>query len=241
MEVGFAANLRTTDALPAAWLHAEYGPRWGLGSSLLFELNAGLNQVVADTNELRLLGTRDRVQGGFDWDLTAREFVNVLLSWQRYLSRRREYLSDGYTLFAEVGHRLRLANPGWSIRLSGYAEQNFFGSTLPRWVSRKVDAEDGITVADLVVDAFAMVGVGTALRRGLPGTAPADDRRLRYLLDVWVGFIWPTDQLGYDVQAGLGYSLPKLGELSLSGYLSNSRFGGGRDGLSTGLSLRWVY
>lgn len=241
IELGLVANLRTTDALPGGWLHAEYSPTWGLGRALLFEVNAGVNQVVADTNELRLLGSRDRIQGGIDWDLTAREFVNVLAGWQRYASRRREQLSDGYMVFAEAGHRLRLANPGWNLRITGYVEGNSLAAALPRWVARKVDSEDEITVGDIVVEQFAMVGLGTTVRRGLPGSAPADDRRFRYFCDLWVGYLWPLNQVGFDVQAGLGYSLPKLGELSLGGYFSNSRFGGGREGISAGFSLRWAY
>ncbi|HNN93126.1 MAG TPA: hypothetical protein PKI03_12690, partial [Pseudomonadota bacterium] len=227
--------------VPYAWLHGEYAPKLGLGSALLFELNLGVNQIIADTNELRLLGTRDRAQLGIDWDLSAREFLNVFFGWQRYQSRRRELLSDGYTLYAELGHRLRLANPGWSVRLSGYLEGNSLQPSLPAWVARKVRSDEALSVDDIVVSGFGMVGLGTTLRRGTPGIAPADDRRFRYFIDVWAGYLFPLDQLGFDLQLGLGYSRPKLGEISLSGYLSNSRFGGGREGASAGLSLRYVY
>lgn len=241
IEVGLGGNLRTSHGIPYAWLHGELAPSLGLGSALLLELNVGVNQIIADTNELRLLGTRDRVQTGIDWDVTAREFLNVFLGWQRYQTRRRELLSDGYTLYAELGHRLRLANPGWSVRLSGYLEENRLQPSLPAWVARKVSSDEEIGLDDIVVSGFGMVGLGTTLRRGTPGIAPADDRRLRYFVDVWAGYLWPLDQVGFDLQLGIGYSREKLGELSLSGYLSNSRFGGGREGVSAGLSLRYVY
>ncbi len=241
IEVGLGGNLRSSHGLPYGWLHAEYAPKLGLGSALLLELNVGLNQIIADTNELRLLGTRDRLQAGLDWDLTGREFLNVFFGWQRYQSRRRELLSDGYSLYAELGHRLRLASPGWSVRLSGYLEENSLQPDLPAWIARKVRSDETISNDDIVVSGFGMLGLGTTLRRGTPGIAPADDRRFRYFVDAWVGYLWPLDQLGFDLQLGLGYSRPKLGELSLSGYLSNSRFGGGREGASAGLSLRYVY
>lgn len=241
IEIGLGGNLRMSHGLPYGWLHGEYAPSLGLGSALLLELNVGVNQIIADTNELRLLGTRDRVQLGIDWDLTGREFLNVFFGWQRYQTRRRELMSDGYSLYAELGHRLRLANPGWSVRLSGYLEENSLQPTLPAWVARKVSSDEPVSIDDIVVSGFGMVGLGTTLRRGTPGIAPADDRRFRYFIDIWGGYLWPLDQLGFDLQLGIGYSRPKLGELSLSGYLSNSRFGGGREGASAGLSLRYVY
>lgn len=241
IEIGLGGNLRMSHGLAYGWLHGEYAPKLGVGSALLLELNVGVNQIIADTNELRLLGTRDRVQAGIDWDLTGREFLNVFFGWQRYQSRRRELMSDGYSLYAELGHRLRLANPGWSVRLSGYLEENLLQPTLPAWVARKVSADEPVTLDDIVVSGFGMVGLGTTLRRGTPGIAPADDRRFRYFIDLWGGYLWPIDQFGFDLQLGIGYSRPKLGELSLSGYLSNSRFGGGREGASAGLSLRYVY
>jgi hypothetical protein len=58
---------------------------------------------------------------------------------------------------------------------------------------------------------------------------------------VWLGYLWPLNGFGYDAQLGLGLSERRLGELSVSGFVSNSRFGGGAVGFTWGAGLRYVY
>jgi hypothetical protein len=86
-----------------------------------------------------------------------------------------------------------------------------------------------------------MFGVGSTLRRGIPGVAPTDDHRVRLLADAWLGYLWPTRSVGFDLQLGIGISARRSGELSLNGFLSNSRHPGAADPLSWGAGLKYVY
>lgn len=236
IELGVGGNLRAAQSLAYGWFHGEYEVFPGL----LMELSAGLNQIVDDTSTLRLLGVRDRLTIGLDLDLTQREFINGWAGWQRYQSRERELLSDGYAMYVEAGHRLLLANPGWSVRASAYWEQNRLVPHLPDGLQELLD-DEYYEVSDFAVSEFAMVGAGTTLRRGVPGVAPADDRRLRLLFDLWLGYLWPQSTFGFDLQLGLGVSARRCGEWSINGFFSNSRHPGGDLGLSFGAGLRYVY
>lgn len=236
LELGVGGNLRAAQSLAYGWFHGDYVVFPGV----LLELSVGLNQVVDDTSAVRLMGARDRLTGGVALDLTQREFINGWAGWQRYQSRQRELLSDGYSMYLEAGHRLLLANPGWSVRASAYWEQNRRVSDLPDGLQELLD-DEYFDIRDFVVRRFAMVGAGTTLRRGVPGVAPADDRRLRLLFDLWLGYLWPQSDFGFDLQLGLGVSARRCGEWSINGFFSNSRHPGGDLGLSFGAGLRYVY
>jgi hypothetical protein len=236
IELGVGGNLRTIQSVPYGLAHGTYD----LGRGLSVDLSVGINQVVDDTSAARLIGTRDRVAAGLYFDLTQREFINGTADWHRYESRAREPLSDGYALYLEAGHRLLLANPGWSIRLSGYFEQNRLVSSLPAGLASLL-LDPTLPLSDFVVPEFGMFGAGTTLRRGVPGVEPSDDRRFRLFLDAWLGYLWPLNSVGFDLQLGLGLSARRLGEFSVSAFFSNSRSGGGAEGLSWGAGLRYVY
>jgi hypothetical protein len=236
IELGVGGNLRAAQSLAYGTLHGDYDVGYGLS----LEGNVGLNQVVDDTSRLRLAGVRDRVAAGVYYDLTQREFINLIADWHRYETRQRELLSDGYALYLEAGHRLLLSSPGWSVRVSGYFEQNRLVASLPAGLAAGLSLED-TEVSDVITPEFGMVGVGTTLRRGVPGVAPADDHRLRLFADLWMGYLWPLNDFGFDLQLGLGLSERGMGELSVSGFFSNSRSGGGSEGLSWGAGLRYVY
>lgn len=244
IEVGAGGNLRAAGySVAYGTLHGDYD----LGHGVSGELNVGLNQIVDDTSRLRLLGTRDRVGGGLYFDLTPREFINAVADWHRYQTRGRERLSDGYATYLELGHRLRLANPGLSVRLSAFWEENRLVQALPPDLLRRLglpqsaSADDELDVVTFVVPMFAMVGAGLTVRRGVPGVAPVDDHRVRCFADLWLGYLWPVSSVGFDLQLGLGLSTPQLGELSILSFLSNSRQGGGSEGFSWGFGLRYVH
>jgi hypothetical protein len=238
IEVGGGGNLRASQSLAYGFLHGDYQ----VTSGLQLDLNADINQITEDTAALRLLGARDRVTGAVDFDLTQREFLNAYAGWQRYLSRARERLADGSLIYVEAGHRLLLSNPGWSIRASAYWEHNRLAPHLPPGLQQLL-ADADLGVDDFAVPDFAMFGVGTTVRRGMPGVAPGlgGNHRLRLIADLWVGYLWPHKQLGFDLQLGLGLSTRRLGELSLSTFLANSRLPGGSDPLSWGIGLRYVH
>lgn len=236
IELGAGGNLRAEASLAYGSLAGSYQ----VAPGLYLALGAGLNQVVDDTSGVRLLGARDRVSLGVSFDLTQREFANGVFDWHRYQGRGRAPISDGYVAYLEAGHRLRLADPGWNVRLAAYFEQNRLVPELPAGLAAQL-ADPATPVSDLVVPEFAMVGAATSLRRGLPGEVPVGDRRLRWFADAWLGYLWPRNEFGFDLQLGLGLSARGAGELAAAGFVSNSRQGGGAEGFSWGVGLKYVY
>jgi hypothetical protein len=69
---------------------------------------------------------------------------------------------------------------------------------------------------------------------------PIGAGRWRYLGDVWVGWMWPVNIVGFEVHGGVGLALPRKQEVSLTGFVANNRWLG-PGVVNAGISLRYLF
>lgn len=232
LELGAGANLRSDGNLVSGWLNESLQPF--RGGTLTFGVH--LNELTYDSRWIRLNGARHRASVG----LLASVFGNGLVSLQgnfyHYHTRRNDELAMGANGEIDLGWRIHRVRPLWTVRVSASYSHNFrYAATLPDFQS----GAPATPVSDVLPVSFAAIGAGTRLEHRFPGVAPIGAGRWRYLADVWVGWLWPVNILGFEINAGVALGLPRRQELSLTGFIANNRWLGPGE-VNAGLSLRYV-
>lgn len=97
---------------------------------------------------------------------------------------------------------------------------------------------------DLLALQYATFGLGATLasNKGDVGEATGPQMSLRYRIDAWAGYVWPSAHPSYAFDAGLGLVLTRHQELSVNGfYAADFRNATGQSfwGGSVNYTLRW--
>ncbi len=234
LEVGIGGNLRPDANLLSGWLSESFE----MGRHGTLKIGAYLNELAIDTRWLRLYGARHRVSLSWHKSFLRNGFFDVQGNVYHYHTRTNEELGAGVNAEFDVGYRILRARPQWSMRLSGSFTRNIllagerptFGGS-----SRSVQS-----ILDVLPLEFGALGIGSRIEHRFPGVAALGTGRWRYFGDAWVGWMWPLNIIGFDVQAGVALGLPRKQEIRLSGFVANNRWLG-PGVVNAGLNLGYVF
>lgn len=196
--------------------------------------------VVPETPLLYTLAARDDVSMGMAWRLPERFSLMTSINLEHHHGRQ-----GGTFGFGVVGDARLARDFLWqrgerrlSLYTSARAVLRDAQSRFPRELESLAAA--GLRPEDLLPTEFAVVGVGAQLAQGDLTVVPDPDRALRYFVDVWGGWQWPSNEPAYQVEAGLGQRLFGPDELYVRGFFGNVLTGleGVQAGLQVGYRVR---
>ncbi len=232
LEVGAAANLRSDANVFSGWLKESFEP-WRGGT---LNLGLHLNELTTDSPRLRLYGTRHHLDLSLHTSFLTDGLLNLHGSAYQYRTRTNQDLGYGFSAEGDIGYRIHRVRPLWTVRATASYGRNFASPITGFGPGTDLLASFG---GDLP-EQFASFGVGTHVEHRFPGIAPIGAGRWRYLGELWVGWLWPLNIVGFEARAGIGLALPRRQELSLTGFIANNRWLG-PGVLNAGLGLRYSF
>lgn len=234
LEVGLGANLRADANLWSGWASESF--RLWRGGTL--QVGVHVNELASDSRWLRIYGARHRLTTSLNTSFAGDGFLNVQGNLYHYHTRTNDEIGTGANAELELGYRIHRVRPLWTIRASGSYTRNF------QLTDRVPEYGAGSTSAASLIDAlpteFAAVGVGTRVEHRFPGVAPIGAGRFRYFADVWVGWLYPVNLVGFEMNAGVGLALPHKQEISIGGFLANNRWLG-PGVVNAGVSVKYLF
>lgn len=231
-QANLGGNLREDKSLA----YGTFRVSQDITDKLKANLRLSVNEMSTETAALRALGAKDTILLGLSTQLTQQAFFNLEIDGHHYSTRERSTLGNGYKLQSILGTSLlTTGNQNWQIRLQGAWESNHLASTLPSELNGLLGASRE-EVLTLIPKSFGTMGMGTVFRYG--GSDQGVLRRPFLLTDVWAGWVWPTNAMGYNGRISVG--IPLLGPdiLSAGAFYSNIQ-GGRTDQAFTGVGLQY--
>lgn len=230
-QVKLGGNLREDKSLAYGGVKVSHS----ITNNLKANLRLGVNEISYETGALRALGKKDTILLGLSSQLTRQTFLHLDIDGHRYLTRQGSDLGKGYKLQGILGSSLLTGKQDWQVRLQGSWESNRLEQTIPSDLNGSLKAS--VTdVETLIARDFRTLGFGTTFRYGA-----SDQGILRQpfiLADMWAGWIWPSNVMGYNGRIALGTSLFGSDVLSAGAFYSNIQ-GGKTDQAFTGVGLQY--
>src|SRR5205814_2318986 len=184
------------------------------------EVSAGVS-LRPDRNVLRAGGAVAVSEGA--------AYQRLALDFKRWSTRSGADLGRGGAANFEIGWRTQ--GPDAIVRLQGGYQRNSLNSG-PLPAALAVFAPDASAV---LPGELASLGIGAGLT-GLPA-GPA-----RLAADAWIGSVGPPFRPAFRIQTGIAVAPFKNGELAMSAFAANDRFGvGGNLGLNLSLTHRFGF
>ncbi len=230
-QVNLGGNLREVNSL----VHGAVRVSQDVTDRLKTSLRVGVNEMSHETGALRALGKKDTILLGASTQLSKQTFLNLEIDGHRYASREGGTLGKGYKVQTILGHSLLRGIQDWQVRLQGSWESNRLTQTLPSDLNGLLSP----SLADaetLIPRKFGLLGMGTTFRYGASDQGML--RRPFVLADVWAGWVWPANDLGYNGRVSMGISLLGPDILSAGVFYSNVQ-GGRTDQAFSGAGLQY--
>jgi hypothetical protein len=203
-------------------VYGAIGLQSTLASYLTSYLRVGVHEISNESAFFRALGAKDTLSLLLTNQLTSQTLFQVELDGHRYLTRQESLLGEGYKVSAILSHTLLPSMPAWQIRLQGSWEANSLEDNLP--AELRAPLPSPFAKVDLIVpDYYGTIGFGSTFRYGL--SEPEIPREPYLLLDGWVGWATPSNELAYNGRVGLGVSLFKADVLSVGAFYGNVQGG----------------
>ncbi len=218
LQVNLGANLREDKSLAYGTFRFNHD----ITNKLKANLRLSVNEMSSETGAFRALGAKDTILLGLTTQLTRQTSFNMDIDGHHYKTREGGNLGKGYKLQSILGTTLLTGSQHWQIRLQGAWESNQLASTLPNELNGLLGAskEDVLT---LIPKYFGTMGVGTVFRYGASDESVL--RRPFLLTDMWAGWVWPADALGYNGRVSMGISILGSDMLSVGAFYSNIQGG----------------
>lgn len=231
VEAQLGGNLREDKSL-------AYGRiTWGhqINKSLLSRLQFDFNKISNETPALRAIGAKDQLALGLSADLTPWELARTQLKIQRYHTREGDQLARGYAMEGALEHFIFKRSPAWLVRVQGSWENNQLRNNLPKGLEPILGPS--AEVSTIVPSEYGLLGIGTTLRYGSAGEEIA--RNPQGLIDAWTGWVWPSNQIGYNISLGIEISPVGDDRLDFKAFYSNTQ-GGRTDDAYRGVVLSYT-
>lgn len=206
--LGLGLNDRAGDQVPRATLHLNgvFAPGFTLGARGVWQ------QIPTDSPLLRAKGVRDDAGLHAAVEPGERAYVGVEAGVFRERSRDGDALSWGGRASAEAGYRLRLEEPNLRVFASG------------GWAGRELESPDleAIGIAGplerWLPERLVTVGAGAQLSRGWDASFGDAPSGLRFMAELWGGYVDPLDEVGVRARGGLSMPIAGDHEVALQGY-----------------------
>ena len=204
---------RSLPYLRLGWQH-----RWSANSELYLWLED--NGRSDATGILRADAVVDRLHLEWNWNLTARTSLMLDVERNRADARGGGRISRGSVLEFALADRQMLGTNELQFRLQGAWLRNTLADAVPGDMQPRL--RPGSTVADIVPERYAALGVGLALARGQPMARAPVVGGLRYRIDLWGGWVWPEGRPSFSGEAAIGSRVLGSDELALSLFRSET-------------------
>jgi hypothetical protein len=164
-----------------------------------------LNALPEDASVLSFLAIRHQLSLSGEIPLPASNALSLALVGAQYRTRSKELLGNGANGSAALSHAFPLGGIEARARATYDVTLNSVENTAPEWQrSRALPLLPGWAMS---------AGAGLTLLRGDVREASGPGRPVRLLADAWGGWLWPYNELGYQLRLGLG--LPVLDDTQL--------------------------
>lgn len=223
--------------------------RWfGRGSLVLHDprvrrearVDVAWQEPAEGAAELNVAGKRDRFSVGVEQGLSSSYFVSLGLDATRVSGRISDaLLARGLRLRADVGRRQQAGSLSWSHSLALETERHQRSGTLPREFAVFQDS----TLDNILVDERTTFSINGSLARGSVNSDYPDVASPRLHLLGGLGYSWPEQRIGLNVDASAGIRVWGQDELALRYRLSATLDGEALedDGRSFGLDYRYHF
>lgn len=108
----------------------RFAQTWFWGRRLALDGTLGWRADSSDSLPLRVAGSEDHVQLGFNYALSRREYVRMTARVARYQTQSGDSLGTGRVHEFEVGHRVRTEYPDFRVRLFGMQQSYAYDDSL---------------------------------------------------------------------------------------------------------------
>jgi tetratricopeptide (TPR) repeat protein len=224
--------------------HVELGQRLSLFRSR-FELNVvgKYGEIPRHSALLRMAGLRDGVDADFTI-VVAGPFEIGGSAWLgRFVTRYNEDLTQEKGGRLEMAFRLPFKTAFVRPRIEGMANRvPPISNDIPTYLRPLLSGMEN--PEDLLSLQYATAGLGLTIgsTQADVGEALGPHISLRYQLDGWAGYVWPSERPSYAADGAVGLVFARHQELSLRGfYYSDFRNAAGESfwGGSVNYTLRW--
>ncbi len=180
-------------------------------------VRAAVNEVGNETAGMKVFGVRDQVALGANVPIGEIFIVNAVASGEQFLTRDRQWLGNGLTADVGTGVRFRLsAADNANVRVATHLAYRQSNDKIPTDVP--IDPSDKDS---LVPKSSTWVGVAATVARGQIGAPRPAGRGIKYIVDVSGGWLWPMNEFGYLVSAGIGFEVFGRDEISIAANAGN--------------------
>ena len=135
---------------------------WRVTSWLTADVAIAAGTEANESVPLLIGGMKDELALGVTWRLTGRDSIRLRGATFTFMDQVRRYLGGGNSLDGELGHRLNVAWPDFTVRLfGGYHQHHANGTPLGKtWALIPRDAEK--SAAYFIPASFGQLGSGIA-------------------------------------------------------------------------------
>ncbi len=163
-----------------------------------FEFNEQENLSTA----IAIAGTRHKASVGARGSWTRRFFYDTQLAWKEYQSRSGSVVGQGPAIEFALGYTLRFDHPRWEVRASTSWLENNRVSSVPSAFRDLFD--QNITVDSVLPARATVVGMGTLVTNRVYSLLEMRRKLFRYGVDLWGGWLLPSDSFIYEVRGNFG-------------------------------------
>ena len=196
-----------------------------------------INQISVATAYLRAVGTKSLASLGTTYSPNLWNFARGKFELHRYQTRDNDRLGDGFLTEAALGHVMLQEFPRWHMEVRGSWEKNDLVNKVPSELTPDV-ISPSTDIDAIIPKNYRTLGLASTLNYGSVGSD--SPRRLKLLLDGWVGWLWPENKASYNARLGLGTSIFSRDMLSLDAYYANAFSGVGNQAYK-GIGLNYRY
>jgi hypothetical protein len=196
-----------------------------------------INQISVATAYLRAVGTKSLASLGATYNPNRWEYARGKFELHRYQTRENDRLGKGFLTEAALGHVVLQELPRWHVEVRGSWEKNDLVNKVPSDLTPDV-ISTSTDIDAIIPKNYRTLGLASTLNYGAVGSD--SPRRLKVLLDGWVGWLWPENKASYNARIGLGTSVFSRDMLSLDAYYANAFSGVGNQAYK-GIGLNYRY
>lgn len=107
---------------------------WPVQNRVEFQARGQYHAESNDTLALRAFGMQNEALLGLNYRFGLREYLSIQESRRDYFTQRAQYLGSANRLDWELGHRIRIGAPDWSVSLHGSHQNTWVMNPNPLWL-----------------------------------------------------------------------------------------------------------
>ncbi|MDD2499678.1 MAG: tetratricopeptide repeat protein [Geobacter sp.] len=216
---------------PTGLLQAD----WRFASWLTADLSIGIGAEANESVPLLIGGMKDEAALGATWRLTGRDSLRLRAATFSFMDQMRRYLGAGNSLDLELGHRVNVAWPDFTLRFFGSYHQHHANGTPVDKTLMLIPRDAEKNASYYIPVSFGQVGGGIAIGQTWKETYTRNWKLFGAVDTSWNS----VSGMGFSYE--LGATGPLLGLDTLLFSLSQESGAFGNSDLSTRIGLKYRY